>query len=239
MNPKCLEEAKKIASDVKRGMKNIKKTQVVLCPPFIYIPAISNTASTSIFVGAQDAFYEPLGAHTGEVSFSQLPQFKVSHCLVGHSERRARGESDEIINKKVTAVVSDGMTVVLCVGEKTRDAHGDYLSFVRGQIMADLRDVSKKSLDHLVIAYEPVWAIGASESMAGRDIHEMAIYIKKVLREIYGLPADGVKILYGGSVNVENISDIMKNGVDGVLVGRDSLDGKRFGEIIKAVEESK
>ncbi len=238
MNPLTLDEAKNIANSVKRSAKSLKKTQVVLCPPFVYIPALSKLPGNNLFLGAQDAFYEPMGHFTGEVSFAQLPQFKVSCVIVGHSERRSAGETDAIINKKVRSVVVEGMTAILCVGEKTRDSGGDYLNIVRGQLVSALRDVSKKSLSNLVVAYEPVWAVGAKEALRPREIHEMSIFIKKVLREIYGMPADSVRVLYGGDVTDDNIGDIMKDGfVSGVLVGRESLRPKYFVEIMKLVDK--
>lgn len=237
MNPVCMREAKKIAGDIKKGIKNIKKTQVVICPSYTYLTLLSNIRSTSVFLGSQNAFYETFGPYTGEVSFSQLHQFKVSHVILGHSERRAMGETDEIINKKVKAVVGEGMTAILCVGEKVRDHHGDYFSFVKQQIVSGVKDVPKKLIDHVVIAYEPVWAIGAKEAMNPRDIHEMSIYVKKVLHDIYGSASDGVRILYGGSVSRENTGEIMRGHfVHGLLVGRESLNAKNFVDIVKIVE---
>ena len=238
MNPLRLEEAKNIAAVVKRVAGTLKKTQVVLCPPYIYMsPLSAGTRTANLFLGAQDAFYEPSGSFTGEVSFAQLPQFKVAYVIVGHSERRAAGETDATVNKKVRAVVTEGMTAVLCVGENVRDAHGDYLQTVRGQIVEALRDVSKKSLDDLIIAYEPVWAIGAKEPARPQEINEMTIYIKKVLRDLYGVSADGVRVLYGGAVSVSEVEEIMKEGfVSGLLVGRESLKAKNFVEIIKIAD---
>ena len=238
MNPQTVAEAKKIAGDVKKDVKLVKKTNVVVCPPFVYLPALSGVTSDKFFLGSQTAFYEKFGSFTGEVSFSQLSQFKVSYVIVGHSERRAMGENDEAVNKKMRSVVGDGMTAILCVEKSARPS--GRLSLCRGeQIFSGLKDVSKKSLIRVVIAYEPVWAIGSADAMKAREIHEMNIFIKKVLREIYGAPADSVQILYGGAVNAENISDIMTNGfVQGVLVGRESLDAKNFIKIIKSVDES-
>lgn len=238
MNPLTLDEAKNIANAVKRSVKSLKKTQVVICPPFLYIPAFSKLSGNNLFLGSQDAFYEPMGHFTGEVSFSQLPQFKVGCVIVGHSERRAGGETDSTINKKVRSVVVEGMIAILCVGEKTRDSGGDYLSVIRGQLVGALRDVSKKSLDRLVVAYEPVWAVGGSVAMNPREIHEMSIFIKKVLREIYGAPADFVKILYGGAVDKKNADEIVRDGnVSGLLIGRQSLKPKDFIEIMKLVDQ--
>ncbi len=237
MNPASTLEAKKIATDVKRGTHTMRKTQVVLCPPYIYIPSLINFPTTSLFLGAQNAHHEAGGSFTGEVSFSQLPQFKVSHVILGHSERRAKGETTEMINKKLRSVVVDGMTAVLCVGESVRDNHGDYLSFVREQIVLGLRDVSRKSVDHIVVAYEPVWAIGARDAMSPQDIHEMSIFIRKTLREVFGPIADGIRILYGGAVNESNAKEIVQDGfVQGLLIGRESLKPKNFIEIIKAVD---
>jgi len=237
MNPTSLSEAKTIATTVKRGLRNIKKTQVVLCPPYVYLSGLSHMPTTILFLGAQNAFHEPSGSYTGEISFSQLHQFKTGFVIIGHSERRAVGETDEVINKKVRSVIDEGMTAILCVGEKIHDVHGDYLALVRQQIITGLRDVSKKMLDHVVIAYEPVWAIGAKDAMAPADVHEMSIYIKKVLKDIFGVLADSIRVIYGGAVTEFNAKDIIADGfLHGFLVGRDSLKPKSFLEIIKVVE---
>lgn len=239
MNPLTLEEAKKIGRDVKKGVKNMRKTHTVMCPPFVYLSSLTGSVSNNLMLGTQNAHSEEFGAYTGEVSFSQIHQFKASCVIVGHSERRARGESDEEINKKVRSIVSDGMTAILCVGESVRDHHGEYLSFIKDQVLFGLRDVPKKLLDHMVIAYEPVWAIGAKSAMTPREIHEMYIFIKKILKENFGVLADGIRILYGGSVNPDNAGEIMKDGfVNGLLVGRDSVNPKNFIEIVKQVEKN-
>jgi triosephosphate isomerase len=238
MNPKTSAEAKKIAGDLKKTMLGVKNVEAVMCPPFVYLPLLAPLTSKNVLLGAQNAFQEPLGAHTGEVSFAQLPQFKVKFVIVGHSERRAMGETDEMLNKKVLAVTGDGMTAILCVGEKIRDKQGDYFGVVREQIVSDLKNFSKKSLNRLVIAYEPVWTIGGREAMQTREIHEMFIFIKKVLREIFGTLEGSARIIYGGSVFPENAGEIIRDGfVQGLLVGRDSLNSKNFTEIIKAVDE--
>ena len=238
MNPPSLEEAKGIANKVKRGTLSVKKVQVAICPPFVYLGTLSSFSNNKqFFLGAQNAFYEPIGPFTGEVSFSQLPDFKTSFVILGHSERRAMGESDIVINKKVRATVGEGMTAVICIGEKTRDHSGEYLDFVRKQIIEGLRDISKKALDRVIVVYEPIWAVGAKEATHPREIHEMSIFIRKVLREIYGISADSVRILYGGDVTPDNVLEIVRDGnVSGVLVGRESLKPKDFVEIIKIVD---
>lgn len=241
MNPQSIEEAKKIAVSVKRIMRSIKNTTVVLCPPFVYLSSISSLVSGSFSLGAQNANYEALGAFTGEVSFSELSQFKVDYVIIGHSERRnpptGGGESDELINKKVRAVVGGGMTAIICVGESVRDNNGDFYGFLKQQITSALKDVSKKSLDSVVIAYEPIWAVGAKEAVAPGELHEMSIFIKKVLKDLFGVFSDTVRVIYGGDADRVNADVLVREGnVAGLLVGRESLRAKDFIEIIKLVD---
>ncbi|KND48029.1 MAG: triose-phosphate isomerase [Parcubacteria bacterium C7867-006] len=237
MNPVSLEEARKIVGTVKRNMKNIKRTEVVFCPPFVYLSPLSKAMKGSLSLGAQDANSETAGPFTGEVGHLQLPQFGVKYVIVGHSERRNMGETDEIVNKKVQSVTSLGMTAIVCVGESSRDANGEYLDFVKQQILKALKDVPKKSFENIVIAYEPIWAIGAKQAMTSLDLHEMSIFIKKVLKDSYSIASDGVRIIYGGSVDRVNASSLVKEGnVSGLLVGRQSLESKDFVEIINLVD---
>ncbi len=240
MYPLMLDEVKKLSSVVKKISSTLKRTNVVVCPPFVYIPLLQKLPTKNLFLGAQNVNAEMVGALTGEVSYAQISQFKVDYVIVGHSERRKMGEDDDLINKKVRSIVSAGMNAILCVGESTRDHNGDYFNFVREQIVRGLKDVSKKNISQVVIAYEPVWAIGAREAMSSRDLHEMSIYIRKVLRELYGILGDSVLILYGGSVDRMNAGELVKEGnVSGLLVGRQSLDAKGFAEIIKSVDAIK
>jgi len=236
MNPQTIEDAKQIILIVKRGTKNIRKTEVVICPPFVYLGSVSEL-KPHIFLGAQDAFYESLGSHTGEVSFSELLDFRVNFVILGHSEKRAKGETDEIINKKIKSVVNSKMTAIFCVGEKVRDQQGEYLAVIKKQIVYGLKDISKRFLENLVIAYEPVWAVDSKEAMRPQEIHETSIFIKKILRDMYGVSSSDVRILYGGDVTTDNVSDIMMDGhVNGVLIGRESLRPKDFVGIIKLVD---
>lgn len=237
MNPVSITEAKSLAVGVKRSMKNVKKTNVVLCPPFVYLSLLSSIPTNTLFLGAQNAHAEEFGSFTGEVSFNSLSQFKVSFVIIGHSERRKMGETDEIVNQKVRSVVTDGMAAIICVGESTRDHNGDYLGFIKNQILSALKDVPKKLLNHVVVAYEPIWAIGAKEAMTPRDLHEMSIYIKKVLKDYAGTLADDIRILYGGSVDRVNADSLVRDGnVSGLLIGRQSLKAKDFVEIIKLID---
>ena len=238
MNPTTLEEAKDISSSVKRSMRGVRNTSVVICPPFVYLAPLSSIAKAGLFLGAQNANSEAVGPLTGEVSFSELSQFKVKYVLIGHSERRKMGETDEIINKKVKSIVSGGMTAIICVGENSRDQGGEYFNFIRQQIQMGLKDVSKKFLRKVVIAYEPVWAIGAREAIGPRDLHEMSIFIKKILRDMYGVFSEDIRIIYGGTADRANADTLVRDGrVNGLLVGRESLRAKDFIEIIKLVDE--
>ncbi|OHA93448.1 MAG: hypothetical protein A3H52_01975 [Candidatus Zambryskibacteria bacterium RIFCSPLOWO2_02_FULL_39_26] len=242
MNPQSLEEARDLASSVKRAIARIKKTQVVLCPPFVYLSPLSGKVGGGFFLGAQDANSLALGSYTGEVSYSQLYQFGVRFVILGHSERRnpstGEGETDELINKKIKSVIFGGMTAIVCVGEAVRDQSGEYFGFIKNQITSALKDVSKKSADRLVIAYEPIWAVGAKESMNPRDLHEMSIFIKKVLKDLYGVFSADVRVLYGGDADRVNADSLVRDGnVSGLLVGRESLRAQDFIEMIKLIEE--
>lgn len=237
MNPQTLDEAKKLAQTIKKATQRLKKTDVVICPPFVFLSPLTSFSTSPFFLGAQNANYEAQGPFTGEVSYTELSEFKVDYVILGHSERRKMGENDELINKKVRAVINGGMKVILCVGEETRDNNGDFYNFIKHQIISGLKDVSKKMLDKVVIAYEPLWAIGARESISSRDLLETSIFIKKVLKDLCGNFSDSIKILYGGDVDKINAVTLVRDGnVSGLLVGRESLRAKDFIEIIKSVE---
>jgi triosephosphate isomerase len=227
---------------VKKTATRLKKTQVVICPPFIYLNNLRKIVgkSANLSLGAQNAFWEIEGAFTGEVSPEMIKNYGGSYVILGHSERRALGETDEMVAKKAIACLKTGLKIILCVGEKVRDEQGDYLVFLREEIRNSLNKVQKKFLKNIIIAYEPIWAIGKkdTEAMLPADIHETSIYIKKILFEIYGQEsALAVPVLYGGSVGGKNAGDIIKNGeVDGLLVGHQSLKPESFNEILKSVE---
>ncbi len=237
MNPIDVSSAKKIAGDIKRGVKSIKKIHTVVCPPSVFLGSLATIPTHSLFLGVQDAFYEPFGSYTGYVSVNQLLDFKVSHVIIGHSERRARGETDEMVQKKVNAVLGEGLTAIVCIGEEVRDKEGNYLLHLKNQITRATADISKKNLERIVIAYEPVFSIGASHPMNVREIHETTIYIRKVLHDIFGSISDSVRVLYGGAVDTVSARSIVLEGfVDGLLIGRASIKPKDFVTIIKDIE---
>lgn len=242
MNPISAKEAEGILNATKKTIARLKKTQVVICPPFIYFDNLRKRIKKipHLTLGVQNAFWESEGAFTGEVSPNMIKNSGGSYVILGHSERRELGETDEIVSKKTLIGLKTGLKVILCVGEKVRDGHGDYLVFLRDEIRNSLNKVQKRFLRNLIIVYEPIWAIGKkdTETMLPSDICEVVIYIKKILSEIYGQEsALAISILYGGSVGGKNVGDIIKNGgVDGLLVGHQSLKPESFSEILKAAE---
>ena len=249
MNPATVDHAKRIIVATKKTAQKLEHTSVVICPPFPFLglalPARANkhsvkTGTKTLQVGAQNIFFEETGAFTGEVSATMLADMGLSHVIVGHSERRKMGETDAVVAKKTIAVADVGMTAVICIGEEHRDHEGAYLEHVKSSLKASLAGFSKKFVvEHrLIIAYEPVWAIGAKEAMTASAIHEMEIFIKKVLSDMYGQDeASSVPILYGGSVNFRNAAEIIRDGqVDGLLVGRESVNQQGFSELLKEVD---
>ena len=229
-------DAKKLVSDVKKKTLKVKNVKVVFCPPYPYLSSLKTLVSKNYFLGSQNISSEEKGSFTGEVSALHIKQYKVTYSIVGHSERRKMGETDKDISKKVKICLQNKISPIVCMGEYERDEHGNYLNFIRNQIRESLSGISKQDILDIVVAYEPVWAIGAKDPMKTEDIHEMYLYIKKCLREIFGSIADSIFIIYGGAVNRENAKDIVKNGnVDGLLVGRDSLDANNFSELIKTI----
>ena len=239
MNHETTEKAKEIYKETKLNSKFLKNIKVIVCPPFIYLSDLEKNNDSEVILGAQDVFWEKAGSFTGEISPTMLKKEGESYVIIGHSERRELGETDEVVAKKIVSAVKAGLIPILCVGEKERDVHGEYLHFLRKQIINSLGKLSKRFLTKLVIAYEPIWAIGKTEeeAMKPTDIHEMTIFIKKILVEVYGQAVDlTVPILYGGSVNHNNAKDIIIHGqVQGLLVGRESLNPKKFGDLLKEV----
>ena len=238
MNPQSIGVAKRLATEIKNKTLQLVGVDVVLVPPFVYLSTVEQVrnGSKKFALGAQDVHWEKTGAHTGEVSLPMLESLGITYVIVGHSERRAAGETNEKINKKLKSTIKTGMTAVLCVGEKKRDSGARYLNLVEKQIREACSGISKMKLNQLVVAYEPIWAIGTGNNATPEDAHEMKLFVKKILSDIYGRnQALGVRILYGGSVNPKNAEELISEGmVDGFLVGGASLQADDFTEIIKA-----
>ncbi|MCL2437313.1 MAG: triose-phosphate isomerase [Clostridiales bacterium] len=211
--------------------------RAAICAPFTQLAALkASFKGTDIKLGAQNMHFEDEGAFTGEVSTNMLKEIGVDYCIIGHSERRQYfNETDETVNKKVAKAFAAGIVPILCVGEvlEERDA-GKAFDVVKKQLTGALSGLGADLVRKIVIAYEPVWAIGTGRTATPEQANEMCAYIRKLVEELYDdLTADDVIIQYGGSVKPANASDIMNmDEIDGALVGGASLNAKEFMEII-------
>jgi triosephosphate isomerase (TIM) len=216
------------------------QTEVVVLPPFTDLRSVQTCVDgdhLTIRYGGQDVSVHESGAYTGEVSASMLAKMGCSYVVVGHSERRAyHGESDSVVSSKAHRAFAKGMVPIVCVGEglEVRQA-GEHVNYTVSQVDGSLAGFTADQVSEMVIAYEPVWAIGTGEVATPEDAQEVCAAIREHLRDVLGdAAADGVRILYGGSVKAANIGGIMaKADVDGALVGGASLDADEFGGICR------
>lgn len=213
-NPTTLTKAKQLFNSIKKGLRNIKKTEIIICPPFIYLKEI-NKLQKSVKLGAQNSCWEEKGAFTGEISPVMLKDLGCEYVILGHSERRKYlSENNDLINKRLKKAFEKDLKPILCI---------DNVS----QIEKGLKGVAKQKV---IIAYEPVWAIGTGKTPSFQQAKLFNNRIKKIV-------GDNVAVLYGGSVNAENVEGfIVKSGFNGILVGGASLKPKEFINIIKIVE---
>jgi len=255
-NPTTLAEAKRLFNLVKKGVAGIRKAEVVICPPFIYLSVLGASAfakgygrrrfialatERGLAFGSQDCFWEKSGAFTGEISPIMLKNLGVKYVIIGHSERRCiLAETDEMINKKLKTVLEIRLSPILCIGEtqKQRD-RGETEKILREQIEGALKSVSKFKVQSskFCIAYEPVWAIGTGNPCDVDEAQKMSLLIRKIISKIYNRKiSQNIRILYGGSVTSKNGGDYVKEaGLNGLLVGGASLDAKEFIGIVKSV----
>ncbi len=217
-----------------------QRVEVVVCPPFTALRSVQTVIETDhmlIVLGAQDTHWEDEGAYTGEVSPLMLAKLRVRHVIVGHSERRQLfGETDEMVNRKVKAVLRHGMTPIMCVGETLEERErGETAERVSSQARLGLRGLASEQVAGLTIAYEPIWAIGTGRNASPEDAAETIGQIRAALAEHWGeAAAEQTRILYGGSVNPGNIGGFMaKKDIDGALVGGASLDPDTFASVIR------
>lgn len=242
MNPKNSALAKSHFASIKKSVSSFKNADVAIAAPFVYLKELSKISSVGLSLGAQNISCEPEGAHTGEISASMLADCKIKYVLIGHSERRALGETNEQINKKIKLALKSKITPVLCVGESDRENGMWYLGKVKTQIEECLAGISKNIASNIIIAYEPIWAISTTENRKDAtptDCEEMRIYIRKVLNDMYGISVvEKIKIIYGGSVDEKNARGFLtEGGADGLLPGRASLSAKKFADIVKIAHE--
>lgn len=239
MNPQSLDEAKKIFNSIKKGIKN-KKVKVVICPPFLFIPNLK--PKSPVELGAQDCFWKQKGAYTGEVSPQMLKNLRVKYIIVGHSERRKNfGEGEEIINKKIKAILEMNLCPVFCLGEtKEERDRGQTFKVLEKQLKEGLKGVNKTKVKNLILVYEPVWAISTTKDAmvcSTQDALDAILFLRKLISQAFNKKMGKIiSILYGGSVDGENAKDFLKEKwINGALVGAASLDSKDFKKIIKSV----
>jgi triosephosphate isomerase (TIM) len=213
--------------------------EVLVAPPFLTIPAVSQVlAGSSLLLGAQNVHFETKGAFTGEISAPMLQAFGVTHVIIGHSERRHLfNETDELIARRVAGAIANKMTPIFCIGEtlEQRD-RGDSVRVVLGQLQAGLAETPAEKSAHLVVAYEPVWAIGTGRTASPQQAQEVHAAIRVALRDHFGSEkGDQIRILYGGSVTADNIDSLITQpDIDGALVGGASLKAESFTRIVRA-----
>jgi triosephosphate isomerase len=237
----ALPKAKELVGKVARTAAKLRRSDVIVCPPHAFLGALAPSITRgSVYLGAQDLSVEVEAARTGETSVYMLKSLGVTHVIVGHSERRTMGETNVIVAKKVALALKAGLTPIVCIGERERDMQGTYLSFIEAQIRESLAGVQKAKASRVILAYEPLWAIGksAADAVTPHVLHEAALFIRKILVSMYGRSAGtAMKILYGGSVESANAKSLIDGGtVDGVLVGHASVDAAEFSDIIRSID---
>jgi triosephosphate isomerase len=243
MNPSSVKEAEKLFNTIAKSVSKIKKVEIIICPPFIYLEKLKKL-SRKVSLCAQDAFIGDVGAFTGEISPEMLYNLGIRYVLLGHSERRALGENNNDVNKKLKAALSSSLVPILCIGESVRDEQHEYFNFIKNQIIECLKGIKKNSISKMIIAYEPIWSISSTpnrKNATSDDFREMVIFIRKTLSDI-STPqiANNIRIIFGGSVTEKDTKDFLQNGkADGVLPGRASLSAEKFIKIVKIANESR
>ncbi len=236
---KTVEEAVELANAIKLELADCNEVDVVLCPPFTAIKSVSDVVSeTLINVGSQNMSSEENGAYTGEISHGMLKELFVRYVILGHSERREYyKENDFWINKKVIKALEKNLRPILCVGETLEDREsGNTEKVVEVQVREGLKDVAAESYTELVIAYEPVWAIGTGKVATSEQAQEVHAFIRGIVKDMVGAEAaDAVRIQYGGSMKPDNAPELLSQpDIDGGLIGGAALDAASFAAIVKA-----
>lgn len=239
---KLTSEAVSLVEGLKKNLADVTDREILVCPPFTCLSAVKGVlAGSAIALGAQNMHWEIEGAFTGEISPAMLKDVGCSYVIIGHSERRQYfRETDEIVNKKIKSALKVALAPIVCVGETLEEREKNLtFSVVERQIRLGLKGLSPEEVNRLVIAYEPVWAIGTGRTATPEQAEEVHSFIRKLLREMSEKTvAENVRILYGGSVKPENIKELMAcPNIDGGLVGGASLNVDAFTKIVKYSEE--
>jgi len=231
---KTIDEAQAFLDEFIPLVWNVKGVEIIIAPPFTALYTVANLLKiTSIHLSAQNVFHEEKGAYTGEISPAMLTDIGCSHVIIGHSERRSYfGETDNVVNRKIGAAIKNGLKVIFCIGESLSEREaGLTFDVLKRQIADGLKGISP---DALIIAYEPVWAIGTGKTATPDQAQEAHKFIRDTLSGTYGPASDELRILYGGSVTPDNIDVLMAGpDVDGALVGGASLKADSFAKLVK------
>jgi len=239
---KDLNETQNLISKLSNGIaKEELKCDVIICPPFTSLSEASSLIKdTKIKLGAQNMHFEDKGAFTGEISPAMLKSVGCEYVILGHSERRAIfGETNEIINKKIKKALNSGLKPIFCIGETLQEReNGTMKNVLKKQVNEGLQQVSKGEMEKIIIAYEPVWAIGTGVTATPEQAQEVHFYVRELVSEIFGDDtAKNLIIQYGGSVKPDNASELLsQNDIDGALVGGACLEADSFIGIIKSAE---
>ena len=234
-------ETKTFVEELKAVSEGKNGCDIVICVPFVDInAAVDGTKGTNIKVGAQNVHFAQSGAYTGEISASMLTDCGVEYVVIGHSERRQYfGETDETVNARVKAALEAGLKVILCIGELEKEREQGITAEILGkQTKIDLLGVTKEQMKNVIIAYEPVWAIGTGKTATAKQADEACGLVRNVISSLYGSEvAQNTVIQYGGSMNAKNASELLAcENVDGGLIGGASLKAPDFGVIIDAAQ---
>ncbi len=238
---KSVAESEVLASDIKRELSDCRDVDVVLCPPFTSLATVGNVIdATAIKFGAQNMHWEGDGAYTGEISANMLRSIYCHYVILGHSERRTYfGETDEIVNKKTLAALSANLIPIVCVGETLDERNsGSHREVVKTQLMGSLAGIAAEDLKRVIIAYEPVWAIGTGEVATPEQAQEMHAFIRNVLAEMADEDvAQTVRIQYGGSMKPANAAELLAQpDIDGGLIGGAALEARTFVELVRIAQ---
>lgn len=237
-------EAIRLLNAIKVKTVNIRKTEIVVCPTYLSLAAAKECLKeTNIDLGAQNLFWESSGAFTGEVSAPLLKDAGCEYVIIGHSERRQYfGENDETVNRRLKAALSADLKPIVCVGETlTERESGQTFEVISTQLTGAFNGLSADQLEHLIVAYEPVWAIGTGKNATPEQAQDVHRYIREQIAAAFSAAfAEAVRIQYGGSVKPSNASGLLsQQDIDGALIGGASLDAESFSEIIKLAESVK
>ncbi len=238
MNPVTMADAVALSIAIARKQKTALEPQVVIAPSFPHLSEVGKKIKKStVALAAQDVYTQPLGPFTGEVSITQLKDLGVQYVIVGHSERRALGETDELVCEKVQVILKHQLIPIVCIGERERDEQANFFTLIEDQLRSLAEVLPAAAIKKVVVAYEPIWAIGTGNTATVEDVKEMQLFIETVLTKLYDRStARKVRLLYGGSVKPENAALLHQEGdMEGFLVGGASLKAEDFAAIIKAV----